>query len=275
MITNKSIGYSGRIGNQLFQYATLFSIGLKNNYKIGLPSKNLREKSDGCLNKTDNTWISYRLNLYDCFDITAELIDDGECTKIDNNYKENSFNFDASIFNVSDYTNIEGYFQSYKYFNDVKNELSTELKFKNDIETKANSIISSMNQREVVSIHIRRTDYIKDGSLELLDLEYFNNASSNFSDGDYNFLILSDDIEWCKQTFGTGDNIFFSENNSNFVDMCLMSKCNHNIISNSTFSWWAAWLNQNPNKKVIGPKKWFTNTHININDLIPDEWIFI
>jgi hypothetical protein len=275
MITNKSIGYTGLLGNQLFQYSLLFSIGLKHNYKIGLPLRNLNTKFDGCFNHTDNTWISFKLNLYDCFNIRATLLDDAECDKIIYNYKEPNFHFDSKVLEVSDNTNIEGYFQSYKYFDEFKSELLKELKFKNDIENKANSLINSMNEREIVSIHIRRNDYVKNGTLNLLDLNYFSAAADTFLDGDYNFLILSDDIEWCKETIGISSNVFFSEHNSNFVDMCLMSKCNHNIISNSSFSWWGAWLNLNENKKVIAPSKWFKDTNIITKDLIPETWIII
>jgi hypothetical protein len=86
---------------------------------------------------------------------------------------------------------------------------------------------------------------------------------------------MTDDIEWAKSTFSGNDNFFISESKNQFIDMCTMTLCNHNIIANSTFSWWGAWLNQNINKKVIVPHKWFGKplAHLNTYDLIPANWI--
>ena len=89
------------------------------------------------------------------------------------------------------------------------------------------------------------------------------------------FIVFSDDMSWCKENF-VGDEFIFMENNSDYIDLWLMSLCDNNIIANSSFSWWGAWLNQNPNKKVIAPKKWFGPAiNHNTKDLIPESWIII
>jgi len=275
MITNHLIGYSGRLGNQMFQYATLFAVGNKLNYSIGLPANNLNIKLDGTLDTSNNKWIPYKLDLFDCFDITCKLLNDEECTKIDKIYKEPHFQFDPKIFNISDNTNIDGYFQSDKYFSDIRLEILKEFKFKTEIENDVDNILRNVIDKEIVSIHVRRGDYINNPTLELLSIEYFIESISYFNDKDYNFLIFSDDIDWCKDIFSGEENIYFSEKNSQFVDLCLMSRCQHNIISNSTFSWWGAWLNTNPTKKIIAPSKWFKNPNTNTKDLIPENWIRI
>jgi hypothetical protein len=259
----------------MFQYATLFAVGNKLNYSIGLPANNLNIKLDGTLDTSNNKWIPYKLDLFDCFDITCKLLNDEECAKIDKIYKEPHFQFDSKIFNISDNTNIDGYFQSDKYFSDIRLEILKEFKFKTEIENNVDNILRNIIDKEIVSIHIRRGDYINNPTLELLTIEYFIESVSYFNDKDYNFLIFSDDIDWCKDTFSGEQNIYFSEKNSQFVDLCLMSRCQHNIISNSTFSWWGAWLNTNPTKKIIAPSKWFKNPNTNTKDLIPENWIRI
>ena len=121
-------------------------------------------------------------------------------------------------------------------------------------------------------------------------MEYYNKAIKQF-DKDSNFLIFSDDIEWAKNNF-KGDNFYFITENKiegndvmdtlniskgghpDYIELYMMSLCDHNIIANSSFSWWGAWLNENPNKKVIAPKKWFGPAYgdINDNDLVPETW---
>ena len=89
------------------------------------------------------------------------------------------------------------------------------------------------------------------------------------------FLIFSDDITWCKKNF-IGDSFIFIENEVDFIDMYLMSMCINNIIANSTFSWWGAWLNKNKNKKIISPINWFGPAKpLNIRDVIPHNWVKI
>jgi Glycosyl transferase family 11 len=275
MITHKSIGYSGRLGNQLFQYATLYSLAKSKNFEFGLPSKNLKVNPHGCLDMSSNKWISYRLDLLDCFDLNVKLLSDTEINIITKNYLEKSFEYDGSINDITDDTSIDGYFQSEHYFKNYKSELLDHLTFKSHIVNSAEAVLNGLPKRKTVSVHIRRGDYVNNTTLDLLSPEYFVTALDFFTDNDYNFLIVSDDIEWCKSTFQANDNLFFSEKNSQFVDLCILSKCDHNIISNSTFSWWGAWLNKNQDKRIIAPKKWFKRMDINTNTLIPKNWTII
>jgi hypothetical protein len=124
MITHKSIGYSGRLGNQMFQYATLKAIALKNHYEFTLPN-HTQIKPDGCFDFTNNKWIEFQLDLFDGFDITCPISNN----TLLNQYQEQSFNFEPEIFSISDNTSIEGYFQSYKYFDNFKQEISKRFYF--------------------------------------------------------------------------------------------------------------------------------------------------
>jgi len=265
MITHKSIGYNGRLGNQMFQYAALKALSLKTGYKMVIPN-NLEIKQDGVFDYTNNQWIKYRLDILDCFKLNCKV--KNILTKYI--YNESLFEFNDDIFNIHDSTSIEGYFQSYKYFKDYEEVIRKEFIFKDKIINKCKSIINKYSNP--VSIHIRRGDYINHPSYWVVTPEYINEALQYFTDKEYTFLIFSDDIEWCKQIFP--DEVMFMEGNNQFEDLCLMSLCDHNIIANSSYSWWGAWLNNNKNKKVIAPKNWFTDAK-SLNDLYLNNWIKI
>jgi len=262
MITHKSIGYSGRLGNQMFQYAALKALSLKTGYEIFLPN-HIDIKHDGCFDMTNNKWIEYKLDLLDCFDLSYPILDN----TLPNQYQEQSFEFE--LFTILDDTSIDGYFQSYKYFEDFKQDILNDFKFRDEILNKCQEEISKYINP--VSIHIRRGDYINHPGFWNITPEYIQEAFNHFSDDEYTFLIFSDDIEWCKQIFPEG--VIFIEGNQ-FEDLCLMSLCNHNVISNSSYSWWGAYLNKNPNKKIIAPKNWFIPAKP-LNDLYPKTWTII
>jgi len=279
MITIKSLGYAGRLGNQMFQYATLFSISKKTGFDAIIPNQNLIIKPEGTYDVANKKWIAYRFILNECFNLSIPFGDD--LSKFDKFYKEPHFHFDENIFKISDNTLIEGYFQSYKYFDDVKNEIKKEFLFKENIFNysykKMNSLFDCENRtNEIVAIHVRRGDYVGLPGFIKLDTNYYQNAINKFDDKKYIFFIFSDDIEWCKNVFGEDESIYYSEGETEFVDICMMSLCDHFIIANSTFSWWAAYLGQNANKKVIAPLQWFhPSVGNNISDLFPIGWELI
>jgi len=266
MITHNSIGYSGRLGNQMFQYAALKALSLETGFDCFLPN-HLTTKPDGAFDFTNNKWLEYKLDLLECFEITTPVLD----KKLTNSFQEKGFEFDSNIKSINDNTAIEGYFQSYKYFEKFETEIKQEFTFKPNILSKCQDIISKYSNP--VSIHIRRGDYVKHPGFWNITPEYIIDALHSFNPGsDATYLIFSDDIEWCKETFGEG--FVFIEGNNQYEDLCLMSLCKHNIISNSSYSWWAAWLNNNPDKKIVAPKNWFTEPKP-LNDLYPNNWIVI
>ena len=226
MITHKSIGYSGRLGNQMFQYAAAKAQALRLNVDCYLPDHTVI-KQDGCFDYTNNKWIQYKLDLYDCFNITAPLLNQTEV----NVYTESNFSYESLILEVLDNTSIEGYFQSYKYFEDCKDRILEEFTFKDEILNKCKAEVSKY--ANPVAIHIRRGDQVAHPNMWNVSLEYIQAALEQFSDEEYTFLIFSDDIEWCKQVFPEG--VVFMEGNNQYEDLCLMSVCNHNVISNSSY----------------------------------------
>ncbi|MPN39089.1 O-antigen biosynthesis glycosyltransferase WbnK [bioreactor metagenome] len=127
-------------------------------------------------------------------------------------------------------------------------------------------------------MHIRRGDYVNTYSnyYHILDDTYYLNAIAYIRDKCTNtkLFVFSDDIEWAQNNYKDIENIIFVAQNKSYEDMYLMSLCKHNIIANSSFSWWGAWLNENDNKIVIAPKKWFKNEKMK-NSILPKSYIKI
>ena len=111
-----------------------------------------------------------------------------------------------------------------------------------------------------------------------MGINYYLNSLNylkSITNSNFKIFVFSDDIKWCEENFGFLNNKTFISDNKDYEDLYLMSMCKNNIIANSTFSWWGAWLNKNENKQVIIPSKWFgiSNSHLNTNDLYCDKWI--
>ena len=192
-------------------------------------------------------------------------------------------NFNENLLKLKGDLYLDGYFQSEKYFSNIRSELIKDFKVKNQITESAQKIKQQINRaKKTCSIHIRRGDYLdqKNSSIyTLVDVNYYNNAIKIITEKEPEtcFFIFSDDIEWVKKNVKP-INCFYIEKNSErnpCEDMHLMSLCKNNIISNSTFGWWGAWLNQNQNKKIIIPKRWFFDEKLNIQirGLLCENWI--
>ena len=170
---------------------------------------------------------------------------------------------------------LDGFWQSEKYFLDNEKNTRTALRMGEETRKYIYELYPFLKE-ETVSIHIRRGDYVRLQAYHPCQtLEYYNTALSIVKEKSTNLLILSDDIPWCKENFKY-DNMYFAENQTNVIDLYTMSLCSHNIISNSTFGWWGAWLNDNKNKKIVAPKRWTgPENHTPHGDIIPNEWIQI
>jgi hypothetical protein len=248
----------GGLGNQLFQWANAYSLSRELNCPFFI------DIGSHIKNGPHNTDRAFQLNQFP--NITGNIFDPSTLKKPiivseHEYYKYQKFILTSNI----DYY-LVGYWQSYRYFEKYRNDIISNLKI--DIN---NIDIIDTNS---VSMHIRRSDYLtSNGYHTIQDINYYQKALSHMPNYDY-LLIFSDDIDWCK-THLQFKNMIFVENNNDIADFLLMSKCKHNIIANSSFSWWAAWLNTNHNKIVICPNNW-TQLHKAIDtDLIPKDWICI
>jgi hypothetical protein len=282
MISFKNIGLeSARLGNQMSQYATVLGLAYKNNYKFAIPYQN-EHKSGTMFNLDPNVqkWIRVNFRVPEGFNITAPNLEIEDELLLTNNYEEFTTGFDPNFFNTPDNTNIHGYFQCEKYWEHIEHIIKKEFTFKDKFRLEAEEQINNIKikHNELISIHVRRGDYVGNQNRHPLQpLEYYQSALDHFNDKEYAYVIFSDDTPWCKDYFGEDERIYYIDKNIDFVDMCMMSLCNHNIIANSTFSWWGAWLNNNPNKIVIAPSNWLGPEikHIQSDNIYCKKWIII
>ena len=236
----------------------LKSVSLKNDYVLKLPN-------------VHNSDLKY-------FNVSCQELEQDDPKHVKKVFvDEPHFYFRPEVFEQPDFTNFHGYYQSEKYFKDFEKQIRKDLTFKESIGECAKSELQT-HKRELplVSVHVRRGDYltIHQGLWHTpCNLKYYQQAMQVFDDVD--FLFFSDDMEWCKNNFA-GKNILYSEGKSAIMDFAMISLCDHNILANSSFSWWSAWLNNNPDKQVVATSNWFgpagpQDTY----DLIPDEWTVI
>lgn len=244
-------------GNQLFQFCS----GLGISKKLGFDFKIAKKSEPVRLGSS---------RLEECFDIPSKFLT--ESIEIIHTYKEKKIGFDPNVYTIKDNTDLSGWFQSPKYFFDLKEEIFEILKFKQELLIKANQIWDSLDlKKPSVSIHVRRGDYIQSALHPVCDKEYYEEAKELFPD--HNFFVFSDDPNWCEENMK--EPVVHSGND--LIDFILMSKCNNHIIANSTFSWWAAWLNKSENKTIVAPQKWFkdSNKFYTFKDIYCESWIVI
>lgn len=285
MITFRKLGIEGaRFGNQLSQYAALIGVATKNGYDYCIPYDNISRKG-GLLDLNTGKWIEVTFRLPEAFNLSAKKLTPEIDNQILNTFEEDisKFVYSDDLFKIKDNTNIHGFFQCEKYWLHCESIIRNEFKFKFNIFNQAKHQIDNIrkNYKLLISVHIRHGDYLGNQlRYNILPSKYYQDAINTLSPDlgdDFAFLIFSDNIEWCKNIFGEDLNIFYIENNKDLVDLCMMTLCDYNIIANSTFSWWGAWLNNSNNKKVIAPKNWFGPelAYLNQETLYCRNWIVI
>lgn len=275
------VNMNGQLGNQMFQYAVYRKLQLKgkrvkmdlsyynshpnhNHFPIfGLPLEVATQKE--CLIERDEyrTFIDRlrRKIMGRRNNVVSEI------GSIEYRYNPNIFTLKRGY--------IDGYWQSAKYLEGIENVLRREFVFPMPSNTKMQNmtLIERMESGCSVSIHVRRGDYV--GGFPVMDMDYYEPAINYFKDKYTNvhFYVFSNDIAWCREHF-IGNQFTFVDWNTgqdSYYDMYLMSQCHHNIIGNSSFSWWAAWLNENTQKEIIAPKLWFYT--VRTLDIYMDNWI--
>lgn len=266
----------GGLGNQMFQYAAAKSYSEKYETELYFDTNffNTQSLRRLQLNTFENIQLNIASsNMYSRF--TKDMNTSGYKPFSVNNVRDTfSYDIDSKEFIryhdglPFDLLFIDGYWQSEKYFKDYQHIIKKSFYLNPNIDT---SFVSDNS----VSLHVRRSDYVtSNGYHPIQDIDYYMNALDIISDYDQ-ILVFSDDINWCKDNLKF-DKIYFVENFSDIDDMYIMGLCKNNIIANSSFSWWGAWLNSSPNKKVIAPSKWFGDkANINQSDIIPPDWIKI
>jgi hypothetical protein len=280
----------GGLGNQLFQYSIGRAFSLEYNIELKLDLSFLIDRT--------NKDITHRNFELSNFNINASIAAQNELNKYKKyslksifkfytilNITENNFSNKINYIEKNTHIFLDGFWQSEKYFIKYRSILLNDLvpvRKPNDLNREYINLISNSNS---ISVHIRRGDYISNNNANsfhgVCSIDYYLNAITYIINHIKNpvFYFFSDDINWVKNNFDNSafQKYFISHNfdNTSFEDLRLMTYCKHNIIANSTFSWWGAWLNTNPNKIVIAPSKWFVDLSMISEDLIPESWIKI
>ena len=175
--------------------------------------------------------------------------------------------------------NFTGLFSSYRYWYPCRAEVAQLYRFDEATRALASAMVARAGQggRQVVAVHVRRDDYLNAIFINL-NRDYYDAAFAEFDPAQVNFLVFSDDLAWCREAFSDLSNLHFSDAPSPVVDMCAMSLCHHNIIANSSFSFWGAFLNRHAGKRVFCPAKTLKSDraipHLN-HGWYPDEFTAI
>ena len=278
MIGYNRLGSNGRLGNQMFQYASLRGIAAARNYDWKIPPEDYEHK--------DN------YGLFETFEMSNVKPDnlgfvDGQ------NVQENDHCFIPEFLTeCPDNSNLEGYFQTEKYFEKIADQIHEDFTFKKGYLEPCKEYIESLDKPPIF-LHIRQSDNIgREQYHPILPVSFFDECLKEFPD-DTPCFVFTDDLEWCREQF-TDDRFLISTENPlyshtadtingrvqtyvPYYDMCLMSLCSHAIMANSSMSWWGAWLIPDKNKKVIAPKAWFGSKFADryMDDLYPDGWIVL
>lgn len=256
-----SVELAGGLGNMLFQISAAYAVSLRDNKEFICDTKHIHS--------SHGEYTNYLTNIFRKIKIKNNLPFVGGYGEINFSYNEIP-KFNENIL-------LLGYYQTEKYFKNYSNEILNLFKIDEDTETYLLTKYNDLLKMNTCSLHIRRGDYLGQPEFHpVLELDYYKESISHF-DEDTQFLIFSNDIEWCENNLDFIKNKTFISGNHNYQDLYLMSLCKHNIIANSSFSWWGAWLNQNENKKVISPKIWFGPRYHSYNtiDLYCEGWIKI
>lgn len=285
----------GGLGNQMFQYATARRVAHVNNVEITLDISPFQ-------NQGKSTPRTYML---DNFNINARIATEKEVRyfirykrnhtkilgKIHNTFfaddsiyiSEHGYGLNKNVLALKDNVYLDGWWNTAKYFEDIDDIIQKEFTLKNRGRAEYEKTRAEILLRNGVSIHIRRGDYVANHetakSYGTCDLDYYKHAVEYIVQrtGNPHFYIFSDDIAWAQEnlviphphTFMSGKEV------KDYEELMLVAVCKHNIIANSTFSWWGAWLNTNKNKIVVAPKQWFKDESFVPVDLVPRSWVRI
>ena len=291
----KIVHIIGGLGNQMFQYALLIALrgrfgqeikadissfknyGLHNGYEL----QKVFGITPSLASRQDLSKLTYYAPSYAIQRVVRKLLPHRKTECIESKRGD----YIATVLTDPSDKYYEGYWQNYKYFDKYYPKICEEFSFKTDnLNADNQELVSSILSfpSNYVSIHIRRGDYIKNTRFGgLCDISYYQSAIEEVkrinNNKNIHFLIFSNDMEWCRlnleSTYGKYIYVDWNKGSTSYIDMYLMTLCGTNIIANSSFSWWGAYLNRNQEKVVIAPKKW-TNDVVAFNRQLPD-WILL
>lgn len=275
------VKFNGGLGNQMFQYAFAKGIEEKTGFNAVFDMSFFQKRYSRPfelgifgINPNKITKISDKLKLSIIWKFRRKL----EGKKFAGIKLISEDDFGYVDYDIEPETYIEGFFQTEKYFSQ---DIKSEFVFKNELTGQNKEFAEQIQSSNSISLHVRRGDYVKKKRYQNMfatcSIDYYKKAVELITNGqsDFKLFIFSDDKEWVKENLKLPYDtcyVDFNKGKDSYKDMQLMSLCKHNVIANSSFSWWGAYLNNNPYKIVVAPKKWFNNEDINQKDIIPEEW---
>ncbi len=288
------VRFKGGMGNQLFQYAFGLQLAKRLGARLTFDPTNLLYRN----NPPDFVYRNYDLDVFQP-SVTDFLAPPGLLAKIYNlrieklsaaaSYlvtrkypvvKEAHFHYDERLLpEAQEGVIYDGWWQSPKYFAGVEEQLRQDLRFSRPVIDASRDLLGRIEGCNAVCLNVRRTDFLKVDTLNATDKDYFLRGADYLIDrlDDPRFFVFSDDIEWCRENISLAAPTEFVDHAhkgfkfGNYLR--LMTACRHFLIPNSSFAWWAAWLNTQPGKVVVAPKNWFTDPNIDTSDLVPQEWV--
>lgn len=277
----------GGLGNQLFQYAAGRRIAEKYGTELKLDMSDFKD---------------YNIRSFDLvkFNTRFEIAADSEIQNLKpvgnvakalqylepkfkrTYHRERFFHYDKRFEKIGPESYLKGYFQSEKYFAPIADVIRKDFVVDKQHLSEVIRLTPTLRNEKSVSVHVRRGDYTGVQGSDLfsaLPVEYYSTAIEmiNRKIKDPEFYFFSDDMEWVKKNLAVKNATYISgiHSTNHIEDFYLMSQCRHNIIANSSFSWWCAWLNDNPDKIVIAPQQWFIKGRQHIDDRLPSAWLKI
>lgn len=269
----------GRLGNQMFQYAAARGLAARLGTSVALDRRGALARGEGVLTRV------FDLPLVDP-DPLPPMRDQmlrygfwrlsGRAPRF---RRERGLGYNPAIESWRDGDYLHGYWQSEQYFGDIADTIRQDFSFPTFSNAQNADMAAQIADTPSISLHVRRGDYLTLGAHVLCDQAYYTAALTQIISGlasDPTVFVFSDDPQWAKDNLPlpcTKVVVDFNGAETDFEDMRLMSRCQHNIIGNSSFSWWAAWLNRNPDKRIAGPARWFGDPKLVNPDILPDGWL--
>ncbi|MEX0284448.1 MAG: alpha-1,2-fucosyltransferase [Paracoccaceae bacterium] len=270
----------GRLGNQMFQYAAARGAAARLGVPVALDVREAEARGEGVLTRV--------------FDLPVETADNlppprssrvayaawrtlGQPPRL---LRERGLGYNAAIEHVTDPAYLHGYWQCERYFAHVADQIRGDFTFPAFSTPQNRSMADRIAATPSIALHVRRGDYLSLGQHTVCDEAYYLNALDQIRESvaDPVVYVFSDDPDWAKANLPLPCEkvvVDFNGPETDFEDMRLMSLCQHNIIGNSSFSWWAAWLNQTPGQRVAGPARWFGDPKMQNPDILPEGWLRI
>lgn len=282
---------AGGLGNQLFQYAAGRRLALRHDAELKLDISGL--------SGSERKYALDRYNILEVFATPQECLSlttpnysrlsraihgllHKKPKRAKSHIKVKEPHFQPRYLDLPDNILLEGYWQSEQYFPGISDLLRKEFTLKEPPSGTNKDVSEAISDCNAVSLHVRRGDYVSNPKFNqahgTVSLDYYRRCVKLMTEkcDDVHFFVFSDDPQWCQENLEFDSPATYVSHNPPETpqeDMWLMSLCQHNIIANSTFSWWGAWLNPNPDKVVYAPKKWYATNKRRTDGLIPGAWL--